>query len=350
MRIYLRMALASLATAILMTALSSDLRAEEKVDPTGTWGLKVMIPGRPANESTLHLQKSGDQIVGTMTDFRGRSTPIKDAQLKDGELSFRLVFNNQGREFSFLYKGKLTADSFKGTANADFGGGRKFTLNFEGKRKKEDTTVAGSWKITLTLNPSEKLQPTIRLKQDGEKWSGEYISHSGKELPLKDVKVKGEELSFRTTEEFDDKKVPLAYSGKITGATMQGTVKLGTGSRVATFKFEAQKVQAPPANLAGTWKLRVPFKPDQTFEPTLKLAQKGISLSGTYVGEHGETPITDAVLIGDEFTFEVARVTKDYKYRLRFQGKVKGDTLTGSVEHDFDGVIGFLDFEGHRAK
>ena len=47
-----------------------------------------------------------------------------------------------------------------------------------------------------------------------------------------------------------------------------------------------------------------------------------------------------AGIFGDEFTFEVIRERKGSKYRLRYQGKVSGESMKGSVEYDFDGISG----------
>src|SRR5262245_58226217 len=95
-----------ISTIVLSSAGLMSLPADEKLDPAGLRGIRTAMPGRPNNEATLRLGKAGDKLVGVMTDVRGRSTPIKDPELKDGELSFRLVFKQQDREFSFLYKGK----------------------------------------------------------------------------------------------------------------------------------------------------------------------------------------------------------------------------------------------------
>jgi hypothetical protein len=73
-----------------------------------------------------------------------------------------------------------------------------------------------------------------------------------------------------------------------------------------------------------------------------------MALSGTYVGEQGETPLRDAIVLGDEVTFEVAREREGKRYKLRYQARVQGDRLTGSVGYNFDGMTGQLDFEGKR--
>jgi hypothetical protein len=327
--------------------LSPDIAAEEKLDPVGAWQLHVNRPGRPANDPVLRVERAGDKLVGVLTDPQGRSTPVKDIELKGDDLSFKIILKRDGQDLTMTYKAKLTKETLNGNISISlFGQMRSFP--FEGKRKKDDATLAGSWKITLALDSGQKLQPTFRLKQEGSKLSGEYIGNTGKEAPLQDVQFKNGELSFRIVDQFEEDKVPLAYAGKVTGNAMAGTVKLGAGNQTATMKFEAQKIQTPTANVAGIWKLKVPFKPDQVFEPTLKLTQTGSVFSGVYAGEQGETKIADALIMGDEFTFEVARDKDGKKYRLRYQGKVKGDTLKGNVDYDFDGIAGFLSFDGQR--
>ena len=155
-------------------------------------------------------------------------------------------------------------------------------------------------------------------------------------------------MTFRVVDVIDEDKVPLHYLGKLSGDRISGNTMLGTGKDAVSLKFQAQKLETPTANIAGAWKLKVPFKPEQPFEPVLKLVQSGSSLSGTYHGEQGETPIADGLIFGDEFTFEVIRERNGNKYRLRYQGKVSGETMKGSVEYDFDGIAGFLDFDGKR--
>jgi hypothetical protein len=336
-----------LAISLAFGALAPNVVAEEKLDPVGAWQLHVNRPGRPANDPVLRVERAGDKLVGVLTDPQGRSTPVKDMELKGDDLSFKIILKRDGQDLIMTYKATMTKDTLKGNISISlFGQMRSFP--FEGKRKRDDATVAGSWKITLVLDSGQKLQPTIRLKQEGTKLSGEYIGNAGKEVPLQDVQFKSGELSFHVVDQFEEDKVPLAYTGRVTGSAMAGTVKLGTGKQTATMKFEAQKMQTPTANVAGTWKLKVPFTPDQVFEPTLKLTQTGSVFSGTYAGEHGDTKIADALILGDEFTFEVARETDGKKYRLRYQGKVKGDTLKGNVDYDFDGIAGFLSFDGQR--
>src|SRR5262249_18296832 len=125
-------------------------------------------------------------------------------------------------------------------------------------------------------------------------------------------------------------------------------VEIGEGKQSEKRKFDARRVQVPTANLAGSWELTVPYQPGITFRATLKVAQTGSALTGTYVGEQGETPVTDGLILGDEIIAAVACNRDGKKYKLKYTGRVTQDTIKGSVDYDFDGMTGFLPFEGKR--
>lgn len=340
--------LAAVAVSLL-TAATPISAAETKIDPTGAWLLHVNRPGRPPSETTLKLEKAGDKLVGVLTDNQGRATPIKDAQLKDGELSFRVTFEREGQQINIQYKGKLTADAIKGQITFSVLG-QKRGFDFDGKRAKNEPTLAGSWRITIPLEGGEKLQPTVRLKQEGEKVTGDYVGASGKEVPLAEVRFKDGTVSFQAPDRVEGDKITLHYQGKLTGDKITGTVKIDAGPQADSLKFQAERVKVSTASVAGTWQLKVTLKDGPTFEPTIKLTQTGSALSGTYQGEQGETAIRDALIFGDELTFEVTRDRAGKKYKLRYQGTVKGDAVKGLVEYTFDGMGGLLDFEGKRQK
>jgi len=191
-------------------------------------------------------------------------------------------------------------------------------------------------------------QIMLNLVEKDGKFSGDFVGFSGKPAAIQDVKLKDGELSFKVPQQMGPNTVTLNFVAKLAGDKMQGTAKIATPAGNREFAFQGERLKTPTVSTAGTWKLRIALKDGLTFEPTLKLADVGNALKGVYVGEQGETSISNALIFGDEVTFDVARDRGDKKYRLHFQGKVKGDALNGTVDYDFDGMTGYAGFTGAR--
>jgi hypothetical protein len=189
----------------------------------------------------------------------------------------------------------------------------------------------------------------LNLKQKDGKISGDFVGFAGKPAAIKDAKLKDGELSFKVPQQMGPATFTITFVTKLVGDKMQGTAKITTPGGMREFPFQGERLKTPTVRADGTWKLRIAIPEGPTFDPTLKIAEAGNSLKGVYAGPHGETPITNALVIGDEVTFDVARDRGDKKYRLHFQGKIKADALAGNVEYDFDGMNGYVGFTGARA-
>ncbi len=307
----------------------------------GSWILVIRSP-RGTQESVLKLEKTGDKYVGAITDPRGQVQPIQDVEYKDGNLSFEIVGERQGQKFALAYSAKVTGDLLKGKMTVK---GRNFSINLDGHK---ESPIEGLWKITFALESGQKLQSSIQVK-GGEKMTGDYVGISGKSRSAKNVKFEKGELSFDGPDHAENDDLVFHYAGKMTGDTLKGTVSWAdAGNQKRSLKFEAQKSKVQTANVAGTWKLKVEVKNGPTFEPTLKLSQTGSAVTGTYTGEQGDTPVTQALVLANELNFTVTRQKDGKNYTLRYQGKVEGDTIKGTVDYNFDGIAGFFDFAGKR--
>ncbi|HWC76548.1 MAG TPA: hypothetical protein VG778_03760, partial [Blastocatellia bacterium] len=67
--------------------------------------------------------------------------------------------------------------------------------------------------------------PVFTFKQDGEKLTGNYKGTFG-EAPLTGT-VKGSDISFSFKVDVQGQAFEVTYTGKIDGANMKGTAKLG---------------------------------------------------------------------------------------------------------------------------
>jgi hypothetical protein len=308
----------------------------------GNWVLRIQSP-RGVQEPILKLEKAGETYVGALTDPRGQATTVKEVKYKDGDLSFKIIGERQGQKFELLYTAKVSGEKLKGKMTVV---GRNFNIPINGRR---ESPAEGIWKIGFILESGQKLQPTIQVKQVGEKLTGEYVGITGQKAHIDEVKFRNGDLVFSAPDKGDEPLV-FNFAGKVTGDKCKGTVAWRAGgNETKSLKFEADKVRTLAADVAGVWKLTVATKNGPTFEPTLTItSQNNSAITGTYTGENGDTPITDGLVLGDELSFEVVRQKDGKSYKLRYSAKVVKDTIKGSVDYNFDGMTGFFDFEGKR--
>ena len=81
----------------------------------------------------------------------------------------------------------------------------------------------------------------------------------------------------------------------------------------------------------GTWKWSV-TTPNGDLETTLKLTLKDGQVAGTYSNSFGDASISNASFKDDTIAFEVQREFDGNKFVLKYQGKLDGDTIKGSIE------------------
>lgn len=79
--------------------------------------------------------------------------------------------------------------------------------------------VGGTWDVQTPAGAGE-----LTLKQEFQKIKEATLKISGKNVPVRDVKLDGARISFST----GDAKQPTTYSGRVTGGTIDGTAKTGT--------------------------------------------------------------------------------------------------------------------------
>jgi hypothetical protein len=115
--------------------------------------------------------------------------------------------------------------------------------------KKADAT--GTWKWSQAGrqggNPREM---TLKLKQDGEKLTGALTTPPFQQggdpvtTEIADGKVKGNEISFTITREFNGTKRTSKYAGTVDGDTLKGKItRTNQNNEEVTTDFEAKRVK-----------------------------------------------------------------------------------------------------------
>lgn len=116
---------------------------------------------------------------------------------------------------------------------------------------------------------------------------------------------------------------------------MKSTFKLLAAIVAACFA----SVAAFAADASGTWKWTQQGRQGGAgFEVTLRLEAKDGALSGTLLGMQGpqgaipDVAIGDASLKGDVVSFSVTREWNGNKRTSKYEGRLEGDTIKGTVE------------------
>ena len=94
----MRQVLAAMAV-VAFVGLPGLVRAEDRPNPTGTWKWSVTWGGQ-TREMTLTLKLDGDKLTGCRVGRDGKETPIADGTYKDGEFSFTITREREGRKMT----------------------------------------------------------------------------------------------------------------------------------------------------------------------------------------------------------------------------------------------------------
>jgi hypothetical protein len=97
---------------------------------------------------------------------------------------------------------------------------------------------------------------------------------------------------------------------------------------------KADKGAAAKGDPSGTWTWTVSTPNGQSFESTATLKREGDKVTGTVSGRRGDTAISDGQFKGGTLTFTVMREREGRKMVSKFEGKVDGDAIKGTMTMD----------------
>ncbi len=98
----------------------------------------------------------------------------------------------------------------------------------------------GTWKWSFTGQNGQTRETTLKLKLEGEKLTGSVSGRNG-DTAIDDAKIKGEEISFSVTREFNGNKMTAKYNGKLSGDTIKGKVETERDGEKRSRDWEAKR-------------------------------------------------------------------------------------------------------------
>jgi hypothetical protein len=105
--------------------------------------------------------------------------------------------------------------------------------------KKVDPT--GTWKWSQPgRNGGAARESTLKLKLDGDKLTGKMAGRNN-DTDIEDAKIKGDEISFKVTREFNNNKFTAKYTGKLSGDTIKGKIETERDGNAQSRDWEAKR-------------------------------------------------------------------------------------------------------------
>lgn len=219
---------AALALAAF-TTLGTEMHA-------GIW--KWSLPGQNG-DTILNLKQDGEKLTGSYTNQFGKAE-ITDGSLKDGDITFKVKREFNGQAFVIKYSGKLSGDKITGKCEFDVNGETR-ALKWEAKRDTANAADAnGNWNTALILGDGNRIEGTLKLKQDGDKLTGASVRNEN-ETQIQDGKIAGDEITFKVIRDRDGRKVTAKYKGKISGDTVKGKVESDWSGDWQTLDWEGTR-------------------------------------------------------------------------------------------------------------
>jgi len=282
-------------------------RKKPKLPALGQWDIKYNIGDREITGRLSISEKPNGALVGKWDAERGEHV-ISNVKFQNGKLTYIRKSKLENFEIETTFEGMVKGHKLAGAFKS-----RRGEMPTTGERV--GAALVGKWEMTST---SERGTRTSIMKIDGD-LTGRYEFFGG-EIPIKDLKLEGDQVTFILEMGFGDQTFRMDFKGKLDGKTLKGELSSERFiSQVAGEKIEA----ASP--LIGTWEFTRETQRG-TRTSTLKIKE---DMTGTYTVRDNELAVTDLKVDGNQVSFKVIMRYGDREVPMEFKGKVDGTTLKG---------------------
>ena len=189
--------------------------------------------------------------------------------------------------------------------------------------------ITGKWKADFETRIGH-LKYVYDLKTEGERVTGKaFRDRDGEksEIELTDGRLKGDELFFVETANFQGQDIRIEYTGKVEGDEIKFTRKVGD---FASTQMVAKREKGAAVTVAGKWeaefdtqvgkqKYIYEFKVDGD-----KLIGRAV---GNIAGEKSDTEIKEGKVNGTEISFLETVKFQGQDVPVHYTGKLSGDEI-----------------------
>lgn len=226
---------------------------------------------------------------------------------------------------------------------------------------KKAPTLEGTWRWNFVMPDGSTNRPKLKFFVDDGQLSAKTSFRPGAEIPVTNLLVSGDQVSFQVVRHRGDQNVVTSYRGRWNEEGIKGTIESNWAGDKQTFPWEASRAHH---GVEGIWRWtnsffsfgnrgggRGPGGRGRGFESRVELEQEGEVITGRTVssrGPAGSVAITNGVFTNGFIYFEIERTFFETRNLTKHFGKVSGDTITGTMESEVNGEDREIDWEATR--
>jgi len=210
--------------------------------------------------------------------------------------------------------------------------------------EEERPRIEGIWKWDFTMPDGSEITPRVWIREEDGTLSGTARFRPGTDVPVTNLVVKREEISFDVVRERAGVRVVTRYAGKVSGDRIKGRITSNRTGEEQTFDWEAKR----SSSAEGTWRWPVSFGNFRN-DATVNLNQNGEKLTGKMPSRRGgDVEIKNGKFKNGVISFETERERGGEKFVTRYSGQLTGDKIVGSILSEFGGRPRTNDWEAVR--
>jgi len=273
----------------------------------GTWDVSFNIGDRDITGQLAISEKSDGTLDGKWISERG-NTVISNVKFIDGKLTFNRKSTFGDNTYESDFEGTISGNDLTGVFKSQRG-------EMPAKGTRVGGALVGKWDLTSVSDFGTR-QGMMRINGD---MTGRYEFFGG-EIPMKDLKLEGNQVTFALEMGFGDQTFTLDFKGTLDGKNLKGQMTSDRGTSEITGK-KAEEESA----IVGTWEFT--RETDRgTRTSTLKIKP---DMTGTYTMRDNEVDVKDLKVDGNNVSFKIELSFNDRQFTMEFKGRVEGKTLNG---------------------
>jgi hypothetical protein len=193
-------------------------------------------------------------------------------------------------------------------------------------RADESANPTGMWQWSFPRGRAPWPDTAVSLGRDGNQVTGFVISSTGFETPISQGNCQDGTISFQVRGRFST----FTYTGKLSGDTIEGQIRLAGKSLTQTRPWKAVRVDS--RDPTGTWKNSVSTN-GKTWETLLRFKLEGDKLTGTMTPSNGKIQtIEEGTFKDGKMTFVVRESQSGKAFLRRYSVYLLGDTMIGQTK------------------